>query len=104
MNGRTNVISSSWRWVTSLGELTLLFWAALRGAMRRPFYWREFLEQCRFILTANFVPLLLTGAGFGAVVALEAGHFFPAASAEDRLGGLTGVGHIPEVFPGRAGP
>src|ERR1041385_2004477 len=99
MNGRTNVISSSWRWVTSLGELTLLFWAALRGALRRPFYWREFLEQCRFILTANFVPLLLTGAGFGAVVALEAGHFFRAASAEYRLGGFTVMSNIREFSP-----
>src|SRR5207248_2708502 len=42
------------RSVTGLGELSLLFWAALRGAVRRPFYWKEFFDQCRFILTANF--------------------------------------------------
>ena len=57
--------SAAWRSLTSLGELTLLFLAALRGSFRRPFYWRELLEQCRFILTANFLPLLLTGPGFG---------------------------------------
>jgi hypothetical protein len=45
------------------GEMALLFSAALRGAIQRPFYWEEFLEQCRFILTANFIPLLLTGMG-----------------------------------------
>jgi phospholipid/cholesterol/gamma-HCH transport system permease protein len=93
------VIGAGWRWVTSLGELTLLFGAALRGAVRRPFYWHEFLEQCRFILTANFVPLLLTGMGFGTIVSLEAGHFFRAASAEYRLGGFTVMSNIREFAP-----
>ncbi|TMC06398.1 MAG: ABC transporter permease [Chloroflexi bacterium] len=93
------MIAATWRWVTDLGELTLLFGAALRGSMRRPFYWHELLEQCRFILTANFVPLLLTGMGFGAIVSLEAGHFFRAASAEYRLGGFTVMSNIREFSP-----
>jgi phospholipid/cholesterol/gamma-HCH transport system permease protein len=93
------VIASGWRWVTGLGELTLLFGAALRGAVRRPFYWHELLEQCRFILTANFVPLLLTGMGFGTIVSLEAGHFFRSASAEYRLGGFTVMSNIREFSP-----
>jgi phospholipid/cholesterol/gamma-HCH transport system permease protein len=93
------VIASGWRWVTGLGELTLLFGAALRGSFRRPFYWHELLEQCRFILTANFVPLLLTGMGFGTIVSLEAGHFFRSASAEYRLGGFTVMSNIREFSP-----
>jgi phospholipid/cholesterol/gamma-HCH transport system permease protein len=93
------VIASAWRSLTGLGELTLLFGAALRGSFKRPFYWRELMEQCRFILTANFVPLLLTGLGFGAVVSLEAGHFFRAASAEYRLGGFTVMSNIREFSP-----
>jgi phospholipid/cholesterol/gamma-HCH transport system permease protein len=93
------VISSTLRWVTSLGELTLLFGAALRGSFRRPFYWRELLEQCRFILTANFIPLLLTGLGFGTIVSLEAGHFFRSASAEYRLGGFTVMSNVREFAP-----
>lgn len=67
--------SAAWRPLTSLDELTLLFLAALRGSFRRPSYWRELLERCRFILTADFPPLLLTGLGF-TIVSLEAGHFF----------------------------
>jgi phospholipid/cholesterol/gamma-HCH transport system permease protein len=93
------VIEPALRWVTSLGELTLLFGAALRGSFQRPFYWREVLDQCRFILTANFVPLLLTGLGFGTIVSLEAGHFFRAASAEYRLGGFTVMSNIREFAP-----
>jgi len=93
------VLASTWRWVTGLGELTLLFGAALRGSVRRPFYWHELLEQCRFILTANFVPLLLTGMGFGTIVSLEAGHFFRSASAEYRLGGFTVMSNIREFSP-----
>lgn len=91
--------SAAWRSLTSLGELTLLFLAALRGSFRRPFYWRELLEQCRFILTANFLPLLLTGLGFGTIVSLEAGHFFRAASAEYMLGGFTVMSNIREFSP-----
>src|SRR5438309_3865042 len=87
------------RSVTGIGELSLLFWAALRGTVRRPFYWKELFDQCRFILTANFIPLLLTGLGFGAVVSLEAGHFFRAASAEYRLGGFTVMSNIREFSP-----
>jgi phospholipid/cholesterol/gamma-HCH transport system permease protein len=87
------------RWLESIGELTLLFLAALRGSFQRPFYWRELLDQCRFVLTANFVPLLLTGLGFGTIVALEAGHFFRAAGAEYRLGGFTVMSNIREFSP-----
>ena len=87
------------RQLESLGELTLLFGAALRGSLQRPFYWRELLEQCRFMLTANFVPLLLTGLGFGTIVSLEAGHFFRAAGAEYRLGGFTVMSNIREFSP-----
>src|SRR5438067_5015110 len=87
------------RSVTGLGELSLLFWAALRGAVRRPFYWKEFFDQCRFILTANFIPLLLTGVGWGIIVSLEAGHFFKAASSEYRLGGFTVMANIREFSP-----
>src|SRR5438477_6260820 len=84
------------RSVTGLGELSLLFVAALRGASRRPFYWKEFFDQCRFILTANFIPLLLTGIGWGIIVSLEAWHFFKAASSEWSLGGFTVMANIRE--------
>jgi phospholipid/cholesterol/gamma-HCH transport system permease protein len=85
--------------VRSAGELTELFGAALKGATRRPFYWQEFLEQCRFILTANLIPLLLTGVGFGTIVALEAGNFFKAASAEQNLGGFMVMSNVREFAP-----
>ncbi|HKA49287.1 MAG TPA: hypothetical protein VKK19_06825 [Candidatus Dormibacteraeota bacterium] len=41
--------------LTDLGELTFLFLAALRGASAAPSTGSELLEQCRFILTANFL-------------------------------------------------
>jgi phospholipid/cholesterol/gamma-HCH transport system permease protein len=93
------MITRAQKSIGGLGELTLLFGAALRGSIRRPFYWQEFLEQCRFILTANFIPLLLTGSGFGAIVSLEAGHFFQASSSAWRLGGFTVMSNIREFSP-----
>src|ERR1700738_4395271 len=87
------------RSVQSVGELTALFGAALKGSVNRPFYWQEILEQCRFILTANFIPLLLTGLGFGTIVSLEAGNFFTAASAEQQLGGFMVLANVRELSP-----
>src|SRR5947209_15961510 len=94
-----SVATRARRSVQSVGELTELFGAALKGSVKRPFYWQEFLEQCRFILTANFIPLLLTGLGFGTIVALEAGNFFKAASAEQNLGGFMVMANVREFAP-----
>jgi phospholipid/cholesterol/gamma-HCH transport system permease protein len=85
--------------VQDVGELTLLFVHALEGALRRPFYWKEFVDQARFILTANFIPLLLTGVGWGVIVSLEAGHFFRGASSEYRLGGFSVMANVREFAP-----
>jgi phospholipid/cholesterol/gamma-HCH transport system permease protein len=82
-----------------LGELSLLFGAALRGSFQRPFYWQELLEQCRTILIANFVPILLTGTGLGFFVSIEAGQFFKAFSSLYRLGGFEVMSNIRELSP-----
>ena len=83
----------------TLGEQFLLFAAAVRGTFSRPFYLAEFLDQCRFVLTACFVPLLLTGMGWGVIVALEAGNFFKLASAEWRIGGFMVLANVREFAP-----
>jgi phospholipid/cholesterol/gamma-HCH transport system permease protein len=65
----------------------------------RPFFFGEFLEQCRFIMTVCFVPLLLTGFGWGSIVALEAGNFFKVASADYRIGGFMVLANVREFAP-----
>ena len=84
---------------TGLGELSLLFGSALIGSFRRPFYWQEFLEQCRTVLFSNFVPILLTGTGLGFFVSIEAGQFFKAFSSLYRLGGFEVMSNIRELSP-----
>jgi phospholipid/cholesterol/gamma-HCH transport system permease protein len=83
----------------TLGDQSILFAAAMRGIFQRPFYVAEFLDQCRFILTACFVPLMLTGLGWGTIVALEAGNFFKLASAEWRIGGFMVLANVREFAP-----
>src|SRR5260370_28190780 len=87
-----------------LGELSLLFGAALVGSLRRPFYWQEFVEQCRTILVGNFVPILLTGTGLGFFVSIEAGQFFKAFSSLYRLGRFDGMSHLRGPRPGATPP
>ncbi|MFN2582715.1 MAG: MlaE family ABC transporter permease, partial [Candidatus Dormibacteria bacterium] len=82
-----------------MGDQAILFASAARGVFQRPFYLSEFLEQCRFILTACFVPLMLTGLGWGVIVALEAGNFFKLASAEWRVGGFMVLANVREFAP-----
>jgi phospholipid/cholesterol/gamma-HCH transport system permease protein len=93
------VASRARQGLMTLGDQSILFAAAVRGAFRRPFYGSEFLEQCRFILGACFVPLMLTGLGWGVIVALEAGNFFKLASAEWRIGGFMVLANVREFAP-----
>lgn len=93
------LIGSMRRSLDGLGELSLLFVAALGGSFRRPFYWQELLEQCRTVLVANFVPLLLTGFGFGVIVSLEAGQLLRAANSAYQLGGFSVMSNIREFSP-----
>jgi phospholipid/cholesterol/gamma-HCH transport system permease protein len=50
-------------------------------------------------MSACFVPLLLTGLGWGTIVALEAGNFFKLASAEWRVGGFMVLANVREFAP-----
>jgi len=93
------VASRTRQGLVALGDQSILFAAAVRGVFQRPFYLAEFLEQCRFILGACFVPLLLTGLGWGTIVALEAGNFFKLASAEWRIGGFMVLANVREFAP-----
>ncbi|MBV8087239.1 MAG: ABC transporter permease [Chloroflexi bacterium] len=85
--------------LVTLGDQSILFAAAVRGIFQRPFYLAEFLEQCRFVLFSCFVPLMLTGLGWGTIVALEAGNFFKLASAEWRIGGFMVLANVREFAP-----
>ncbi|MFY9614597.1 MAG: ABC transporter permease, partial [Candidatus Dormiibacterota bacterium] len=82
-----------------LGEFFLMLWAVLRGCIQRPFYFDEFLDQSKFILTACFIPLLLTGVGWGTIVSLQAGHFFKVVQGGFRLGGFSVMASIREFAP-----
>jgi len=73
--------------------------AVVAGCFGRPFYVDEFLDQSKFILTACFVPLLLTGIGWGTIVSLQAGHFFKVVPGGFRLGGFSVMASIREFAP-----
>jgi phospholipid/cholesterol/gamma-HCH transport system permease protein len=73
--------------------------AVVAGTFSRPFYLDEFLDQSKFILTAGFVPLLLTGIGWGTIVSLQAGHFFKVVQGGARLGGFSVMASIREFAP-----
>ena len=67
---------SSGRW-QAVGGLFAMSADAVRFVFRRPFQWREFLEQCWFVARVSLAPTLLVAIPFTVLVQLHAQH--PAA-------------------------
>ena len=59
--------------VGAAGSVFRLFLEVLRGIFRRPFQFREFIEQSWFIASVTILPSALVAIPFGAVVAMQTG-------------------------------
>lgn len=76
--------------VGGAGEVFRLFLDVLRGVFRRPFQFREFIEQSWFIASVTILPSALVAIPFGAVVAMQTGSLVQQLGAEAYTG-ATGV-------------
>ena len=56
-----------------------------RGIFRRPFQFREFVQQAWFVASVTIVPTMLVTIPFGAVIALELGTPY-AESSQTAIG------------------
>src|SRR5690625_2594444 len=72
------------------GKVFRLFLEVLRGIFRRPFQFREFIEQAWFIASVTILPSALVAIPFGAVVAMQTGSLVQQLGAEAYTG-ATGV-------------
>ena len=57
--------------LTQAGNIVELFVDVVRNTFRRPFQFREFIEQAWFIASVTILPTALVAIPFGAVVALR---------------------------------
>ncbi len=59
--------------LTQAGNIVQLFVDVVRNTFKRPFQFKEFIEQAWFIASVTILPTALVAIPFGAVVSLQTG-------------------------------
>lgn len=80
-------------------EYTRLAGATARGAVTRPFYWHDFVEQLEAIGIGSMTVVVLTGLFTGAVLALQSGFTLDQFGARPFVGRLVSASMIKELGP-----
>ncbi|KRA30880.1 MULTISPECIES: MlaE family ABC transporter permease [unclassified Nocardioides] len=85
-----------------IGTAGKLFAFALdvgRGLFRRPFQFREFIQQAWFIASVTIVPTALVAIPFGAVIALQVGGLIKQFGAQSFTGSASVLAVIQQAGP-----
>ena len=85
--------------VLEVQEYVRLCLAAARGAVSRPFYYRDLIEQFEQIGWGSLTVVLLTGLFTGAVLALQSGITLDQFGARPFVGRLVSASMIKELGP-----
>ncbi len=96
MNGVVEWLKSA---LLELQEYTRLAGATARGAVTRPFYWHDFIEQLDAIGIGSMTVVVLTGLFTGAVLALQSGFTLDQFGARPFVGRLVSASMIKELGP-----
>ena len=70
-----------------------------RGIFRRPFQFREFIQQAWFIASVTIVPTALVAIPFGAVIALQVGGLIQQFGAQSFTGSASVLAVVREAGP-----
>ncbi|MEU6441741.1 ABC transporter permease [Streptomyces sp. NPDC047046] len=81
------------------GRLFALTLEVLRAIFRRPFQFREFIEQFWFIASVTILPAALVSIPFGAVIALQVGSLTQQLGAQSFTGGASVLAVIQQASP-----
>ena len=85
--------------VRESGRLFELFWDVGRLTFRRPFQWREFIQQAWFIASVTILPTALVAIPFGAVIALQVGSLTQQLGAQSFSGAAGVLATVREAAP-----
>ena len=85
--------------VLEVQEYVRLQVATIRGAMSRPFYYRDVVEQFEQIGVGSLTVVVLTGFFTGAVLALQSGITLDQFGARPFVGRLVSASMIKELGP-----
>ncbi|WP_051406980.1 ABC transporter permease [Nocardia sp. CNY236] len=81
------------------GNIIALLIDVARKTFRRPFEWREFIEQSWFIASVSILPSALVAIPFGAVVALQTGSLIKQLGAEAFTGATSVLATVQQAAP-----
>lgn len=85
--------------VRNTGRLFALFLDVGRLVFRRPFQFREFIEQAWFIASVTIIPTALVAIPFGAVIALQLGSLAEQIGAQSYTGAASVLAIVREASP-----
>ncbi|EHR53682.1 ABC-type transport system involved in resistance to organic solvents, permease component [Saccharomonospora marina XMU15] len=87
------------RALTQVGRLSTLGWEVLRAIPRRPFQWREWMQQCWFFASVTILPTALVAIPFGAVIALQLGSLTQQIGAQSFTGAASALAIVQQASP-----
>ena len=87
----------------AVGGLFAMSADAVRCIFRRPFQWREFLEQCWFIARVALAPTLLVAIPFTVLISFTLNILLRELGAADLSGAGAAFGAVTQVGPDRDG-
>ena len=82
-----------------VGEMFALFLDTLRALPKRPFQWREFVDQAWFVASVTILPTMLVSIPFGAVIALQLGNLAAQIGAQSYTGAAAVLAIVREAGP-----
>ena len=83
----------------AVGGLFAMSADAVRFVFRRPFQWREFLEQCWFVARVSLAPTLLVAIPFTVLVSFTLNILLRELGAADLSGAGAAFGAVTQVGP-----
>lgn len=81
------------------GDFLAMSLDTMRAAVRRPFQWRELLQQAWFIASVTILPTALVSIPFGGVIALQVGNLFQQFGAQSYTGAAAVLATVRQASP-----
>jgi phospholipid/cholesterol/gamma-HCH transport system permease protein len=86
-------------WLRQIGAYFALAGTVLRMTFKRPFQFRELVEQFWFVASVTILPTALVAIPFGAVIALQVGSLLQQFGAQDYTGAGSVVAVVQQASP-----
>jgi phospholipid/cholesterol/gamma-HCH transport system permease protein len=85
--------------LAQVGRISTLAWEVLRALPKRPFQFREFIQQCWFFASVTILPTALVAIPFGAVIALQLGSLTQQIGAQSFTGAASALAIVQQASP-----